>query len=101
MKAASEPTLPLWGKETDVMGGEASSAQAGVTSTPGTEAEKIRFLQVLRVMKTWGKGKSSRFLERVVKRLPQNLKAQVLEAELRRQERKELAMKEEMRANRQ
>ncbi|KAL3937007.1 MAG: hypothetical protein SGBAC_007792 [Bacillariaceae sp.] len=101
LKAASEPTLPLWGKEIDVMGGEASSAQAGVTSTPGTKAEKIRFLQVLGVMKRWGRGKSSRFLERVVKRLPHNLKAQVLKAELRRQEHKELAMKEEMRANRQ
>jgi len=103
LEAASEPTLPLWGKETDSVGGEASNGEASVASTPGTatDAEKIRFLQVLRVLKTWGKGKGRRFLERVVTRLPPNLKAQVLDAELRRQERKELAMKEKMRASRQ
>ena len=68
--------------------------------TFATDAEKIRFLQVMSVLKSWGKGKSRRFLERAVKRLPPNLKAQVLEAELKRQERKELAMKEKMRASR-
>ncbi|CAJ1963506.1 unnamed protein product [Cylindrotheca closterium] len=98
LEAASEPTLPLWGKETAINGGEVSVSSP--TETP-TDAEKIRFLQVMRVLKTWGKGKGRRFLERVVRRLPPNLKAQVLEAELRRQERKEREMKENMRVSRQ
>jgi predicted unusual protein kinase regulating ubiquinone biosynthesis (AarF/ABC1/UbiB family) len=97
MKAASEPQLPLWGKEMEVVGADPSDS---ISKSGTADAEKVRFLQVVRVLKTWGKGKSNRFLERVVKRLPPNLKTRVLEAELRRQERKELEMKEKMKASR-
>jgi len=55
-------------------------------------SEKIRFQQVASLLKQWGKGKGKRFLERVVKSLPPDLRAKVVEAELRRQERKEAGM---------
>ena len=76
--AAAEPVLPLWGKEV-----EAASVLLG--NTGNGEDNKIRFQQVRSLLKEWGRGKRKRFLERVVKKLPPNLKAKVLEAELRRQ----------------
>jgi hypothetical protein len=72
MDAASEPSLPLWGKDVEVV-----------------LVKQIR-----------SKEKSSRFVERVVKKLPPTWKAQVVEAELRRQERKDLAMKDKTRSAR-
>ena len=76
--AASEPVLPLWGKEV-----------VAVSIDPSNGDEKIRFQQVASLLKQWGKGKGKRFLERVVKSLPSDMRAKVLEAELRKQERKE------------
>jgi len=76
--AASEPVLPLWGKE--VIAASESASEV---------SDKIRFQQVASLLKQWGKGKGKRFLERVVRNLPPDLRAKVLEAELRRQERKE------------
>ena len=78
--AASEPVLPLWGKEV-----VAAAAAASDTD------EKIRLRHVVSLLKKWGKGKGKRFLERVVKKLPPDLRTRVLEAELERQERKEAA----------
>lgn len=85
---ASKPSLPLWGKDVEI---------AVASSSPASgkeEDEKIRFQQVVKILKTWGKGKGTRFAERVIKKLPPNLRTKVLEYELRRQERKDLAAKE-------
>eukprot|EP00980_Cylindrotheca_fusiformis_P021075 scaffold8079_cov121-Cylindrotheca_fusiformis.AAC.3 len=89
MDAAAEPSLPLWGQD----------VEAVMASGPDVES-KVRFHQVTSILSKWGKGKRSRLVERVVKRLPPKLKAQVLEAELRRQERKERAMKDNARNSR-
>ena len=75
--AASEPVLPLWGKDVE--------AASGVYDASGGEG-KIRFKQVARLLKQWGKGKGKRFVERAIKNLPPKLRAKVLEAELKRQE---------------
>jgi hypothetical protein len=82
--ASSEPVLPLWGKEV---------AASLTLSKGGTMTDKICFQQVAGLLKKWGEGKGSRFLERVVKRLPQNLKTKVLDAEFRRHERKSTTRK--------
>ena len=76
--AASEPVLPLWGKEV-------AAAAAAASDTD----DKIRLRHVVSLLKKCGKGKGKRFLERVVKKLPPDLRTRVLEAELERQERKE------------
>lgn len=90
LDAASKPSLPLWGKEVDVFVDSSSSSG-------NDETDKIRFQQVMKILKRWGKGKSSRFIERVVKKLPPTLRAKVLEAELKRQERKDSELKEKSR----
>ena len=98
VSAASAPQLPLWGK--DVMddrdsGGisSASSRSSMKQSQQGgggsDKDKKIEFRQVARLFKAWGKGKARRFIERVVKKLPDGLRAKVLEAELRRMERED------------
>ena len=81
MDAASKPSLPLWGKEVE-------AAVIATDSSSGTE--KIRFLQVARLLKQWGKGKGRRFLERVVRKLPPNLRAKILERELNKQQASDL-----------
>lgn len=91
LASASKPTLPLWGKDVEVAANSASLTSS-VAATSGSGDDKIRFKQVLSILKTWGEGKGSRFAERVLKRLPSKLRSRVLEAELRRQERKELEM---------
>jgi len=85
--AASQPTLPLWGRDV-----EAAALAADRIQSSGAKADKIRFQQVAKLLKQWGKGKGKRFLERVVKKLPPNLKAKVIEAELRRQQREDGSM---------
>ena len=99
VSAASAPQLPLWGKE--VMddresGGIIIEAGKGGSSGKkiqpegrGTEKDKIQFRQVARLFKAWGKGKARRFIERVVRKLPNELRSRVLEAELRRMERED------------
>ena len=47
------------------------------------------------ILKKWGKGKGGRFAERVIKKLHPKLKSQVLEAELKRQERKDEQVKKQ------
>ena len=98
VSAASAPQLPLWGK--DVMddrdsGGISSASSSMKQSQQGGTADKdkIQFRQVARLFKAWGSGKARRFVERVVKKLPEGLKAKVLEAELRRMEREDAATK--------
>lgn len=51
---------------------------------------------VMSILKKWGKGKGGRFSERVIKKLPPKLKSQVLEAELKRQERKDKQAKNQI-----
>mmetsp|Transcript_27628 Transcript_27628/g.41812 ORF Transcript_27628/g.41812 Transcript_27628/m.41812 type:complete len:608 (-) Transcript_27628:1611-3434(-) len=77
---ASNPTLPLWGKET---------TQVSQSSEGGEIKEKVRFKQVTKVLKDWGRGKKSRFLERSVKKLPPRWKNKVLEYKLRQEEKKD------------
>jgi aarF domain-containing kinase len=77
LDAASKPVLPLWGKE----------VVAAAVVARDTD-EKIRLSHVASLLKKWGKGKGTRFIERVVRKLPPDLRGKVLEAEVRRQERK-------------
>ena len=85
--AASEPILPLWGKEVGAAIA-VNNVEGGSGGNGKMMTDKIRFQQVVNLLKQWGKGKGRRFLERVVNRLPSNLRTKVLEAELKRQERK-------------
>jgi len=100
VSAASAPQLPLWGKDVlddrDAGGFEAGGGSSGQTSQRGgggsakdTSTGKVQFRQVARLFKAWGKGKTRRFVEKVVKKLPEGLRAKVLEAELRRMERED------------
>jgi len=92
VSAASAPQLPLWGK--DVVGDATldSTASSSSTSGPrGNGADRIKFRQVASMMKRYGKQKTRRFIERVVRKLPPGLRSKVLEAEVRRLERRENA----------
>jgi len=87
---ASSPQLPLWGKELvdDFSSGGGLGTKAAVLGKAG-KSSKVKFSQVASLFKMWGKGKIMRFFNRVVKKLPDNLKMKVIEAELKRQEAKE------------
>lgn len=76
----SNPTLPLWGKQT---------TQVSQSSEGGVIKEKVQFKQVTKVLKEWGRGKKSRFLERSIKKLPPKWKNKVLEYKLRQEEKKD------------
>lgn len=97
VSAASAPQLPLWGKDVldDRDSGGISSASSSMKQSQqksgGTadKDKKIQFRQVARLFKAWGKGKARRFIERVVKKLPEGFRVKVLEAELRRMERED------------
>ena len=92
VSAASSPQLPLWGK--DVVGEVGSDSLTSGSSTSGRGGDGegiITFRQVASMMKKYGKQKTRRFIERVVKKLPPSLRSKVLEAEVRRLERKEKA----------
>ena len=82
LSAASEPSLPAWGKEV------VASADA---SPPGIGEGKIRFRSVARLLRQWGRAKTSRFVERVVKKLPPAWRKRAIEAELKRLERRTLS----------
>lgn len=88
MASASSPVLPLWGKEVT---GTSGAAVSGGGGGGATGADKVRFQQVTEMLKSWGKGKGKRLAERAVKKLPSKLRTKVLEAEVRRQERKDAA----------
>ena len=83
---ASDPQLPLWGR--DVVEDISTSGTVDATAK-GRDYDKVTFRQVASLLKAWGKGKGRRFIERVIKRLPDDLKTKVLEAELRRLEAKD------------
>jgi aarF domain-containing kinase len=86
VSSASDPQLPLWGES--LVNSPAGNLET--TSTPAKgEASKVKFRQVASLLKVWGKGKGRRFIERVVKKLPPELRAKVLEAKLRQMERKD------------
>ena len=94
VSAASSPQLPLWGK--DVIDDRDAGGLSGTTGGPsgqksqrGSDTDKVRFRQIASLFKVWGKGKGRRFIERVVKKLPEGLRAKVLEAELRRMDRQD------------
>jgi len=53
------------------------------------DKEPLGAASIASLFKVWGKGKGRRFIERVAKKLPEGLRAKVLEAELRRMERQE------------
>ena len=97
MSAASSPQLPLWGKDVvdDQDAGGLSGAEGGPNGQISQRAvgrshtDKVRFREIAKLFKVWGKGKGRRFIERVAKKLPEGLRAKVLEAELRRMERQE------------
>ena len=96
VSAASAPQLPLWGKDVvdDRDSGGISAASSSIKQSQqgggGSDKDnKIQFRQVARLFKAWGTGKARRFIERVVKKLPEGLRAKVLEAELRRMERED------------
>ena len=101
VSAASASQLPLWGKDVvddrDSGGISSASSRSSMKQSQqggGRAADKdnkIQFRQVARFFKAWGKGKARRFIERVVKKLPEGLRAKVLEAELRRMEREDAA----------
>ena len=85
LNAAKEPSLPLWGR--DVLAPFADAS--GSSSSAGSPiANKVQFRQVTGLLKTWAKGKGSRFAERSVKKLPPKWKNKVLEYKLARDERK-------------
>jgi len=85
---ASNPQLPLWGKEL-VDDNSSSGGGLGITTSGKGENSKVKFRQVASLFKMWGKGKIMRFFNRVVKKLPDNLKMKVIEAELKRLETKD------------
>ena len=88
---SSSPQLPLWGKE--IVDDFSSGGSGNNASAPGNENSKIKFRQVASLCKAWGKGKIMRFFNRVVKKLPENLKMKVVQAELKRLEAKEAVEK--------
>lgn len=82
--SASEPQLPLWSKDAGVgagSGGESSSGDGAMN--------KVRFRQVGSMIKLWGRGKTERFLKRTVSNMPTSMRNRLLEAVVKRQERKD------------
>ena len=79
------PTLPLWSGSGEL---NFDSASGTATSTDGTVVtdSKIRFKQVVRLLKDWAKGKGTRFAERTIQKLPPKMKTRVLEYIVERQE---------------
>jgi len=84
METAWEPSLPLWGKEVVDATGETRSADAETND----KKKKLRFRQVARLFKTWGKQKGGRAAQRVVKKLPQKWRSKLLTIVVEQQERK-------------
>ena len=81
---ANEPALPLWSGsnslalDTEDVGSDSSDT--------GVSGDKIRFKQVVRLLKDWAKGKGTRFAERTIQKLPPSMKTRVLEYIVERQE---------------
>lgn len=90
-EVAAEPILPLWGREVvDAMGGGGACEPS---ASGGGGASKLKFRQVYRLLKKWGKEKGGRAAERVVKRLPRSLRNRLLEKIVERQELNDSAAK--------
>lgn len=85
LNAAKEPSLPLWGREIIA---PYTDARDSSSSTGSPTVNKVQFRQVAGLLKTWAKGKGTRFAERSVKKLPPKWKNKVLEYKLSRDERK-------------
>mmetsp|Transcript_57456 Transcript_57456/g.140228 ORF Transcript_57456/g.140228 Transcript_57456/m.140228 type:complete len:638 (+) Transcript_57456:114-2027(+) len=73
---ASEPTLPLWGKDIVPKGESVSSSE-----------NKIRFRQVAGLFRDYAKGKGRRLAGRAVQNAPPKLKKQLMNTLVKRQER--------------
>ena len=87
-ESASEPSLPLWGKEVIDATGEARSVDGAEADE---ETKKLRFRQVASLFKQWGKEKGGRAAQRVIKKLPPKWRTKLLTMIVERQERKEAA----------
>jgi len=85
VNSASDPALPLWGKDIVV---KARTDGNAVESGEKGEA-KIRFRQIASLFKDYAKGKGSRLAQRTAKRIPPKLRSQLLQFVIDRQERKE------------
>jgi aarF domain-containing kinase len=79
VEAASQPVLPLWGKNIVTNDSTSTTAINGET--------KIRFRQVARLFKDYAKGKGQRLAGRAVNKAPQKLKRQLMNYLVKRQER--------------
>jgi aarF domain-containing kinase len=81
LSAATEPSLPLWGRDVVKRAGGGDSANKRLD-------EKLRFREVTDLFKEWAKGKGVRFSERIIKKMPPETRTRFLEWLLERQERK-------------
>lgn len=77
---ASEPTLPLWGKDIVLSGRDTSSSSTGGQN-------KIRFRQVASLLKDYARAKGQRLAGRAVNKAPPMLKKQLMNYLVKRQER--------------